>query len=202
LFSSSKMWRAKHWLKHVCSAAIAAAGWGWGHAAQAAAQKPGFVEVELIAEHTAAVPGKPLWIGLSMKHDPGWHTYWKNPGDAGLPTTLSFTLPGGYRAGAIEWPYPQRIQVKQLASYGYEGTVLLPLLLFVPKDATGTVNLMAGVQRKLHSRKRRRAVEPAGAKRPAARHAGGPVCGGACGTAPPRARRERQRRAREWAAHG
>jgi DsbC/DsbD-like thiol-disulfide interchange protein len=137
------MWRAKHWLKHVCSAAIAAAGWSWGHAAQAAAQKPGFVEVELIAEHTAAVPGKPLWIGLSMKHDPGWHTYWKNPGDAGLPTTLSFTLPGGYRAGAIEWPYPQRIQVKQLASYGYEGTVLLPLLLFVPQDATGTVNLTA-----------------------------------------------------------
>jgi thiol:disulfide interchange protein DsbD len=109
----------------------------------AAPQKPGFVEVELVAEHAVAVPGKPMWIGLSMKHDPGWHTYWKNPGDAGLPTTLAFTLPSGFQAGTIEWPYPRRIPVKQLASYGYEGDVLLPLLLFVPKDAAGAMTLKA-----------------------------------------------------------
>jgi DsbC/DsbD-like thiol-disulfide interchange protein len=109
----------------------------------AAAQKPGFVQVELVAEHAAAVPGKPLWIGLLMKHDAGWHTYWKNPGDAGLPTTLAFTLPAGFQTGAIEWPHPQRIAVKQLASYGYEGELLLPLLLFVPKQAKEAVNITA-----------------------------------------------------------
>jgi DsbC/DsbD-like thiol-disulfide interchange protein len=113
----------------------------WCTAAYSAPQKPGFVQVELVAEHTTATPGKPLWIGLRMQHDAGWHTYWKNPGDAGLPTTLNFTLPAGYRTGPIEWPHPQRIVVKQLASYGYEGDLLLPLLLFVPKQASGKMML-------------------------------------------------------------
>jgi thiol:disulfide interchange protein DsbD len=115
----------------VCVAAVLA---GVLLPAQAAPQKPGFVQVELIAENTALTPGKPAWIGLSMKHDRDWHTYWKNPGDAGLPTTIQFTLPPGFKAGAIEWPYPQRIPVKQLASYGYSDEILLPLLLFVPRQ--------------------------------------------------------------------
>jgi DsbC/DsbD-like thiol-disulfide interchange protein len=113
-------------------------------AVQAAPQKPGFVQVELIAEQTAAAPGKPLWIGLSMKHDPGWHTYWKNPGDAGLPTTLAFTLPAGFQVGEIEWPHPERIPVKQLASYGYGDDLVLPLLLFVPKNAQGVATARSG----------------------------------------------------------
>ncbi|MGL4574032.1 MAG: protein-disulfide reductase DsbD domain-containing protein, partial [Burkholderiaceae bacterium] len=103
----------------------------------AAPQKPGFVQVELVAEQAAVVPGKPIWIGLSMKHDPLWHTYWKNPGDAGLPTTIAWTLPPGFQAGEIEWPHPQRIPVKQLASYGYSDQLLLPLLLFVPRQLAG-----------------------------------------------------------------
>jgi DsbC/DsbD-like thiol-disulfide interchange protein len=115
-------------------------------AAIAAPQKPGFVQVELVAEHTAATPGKPLWIGLRMQHHAGWHTYWKNPGDAGLPTTLTVSAPTGYRTGPIEWPHPHRIPVKQLASYGYEGDVLLPLLLYVPKQASGSVTLSAKAQ--------------------------------------------------------
>lgn len=109
---------------------------GFANQAAARPQKPGFVEVQLVTEHLSIAPGKPLWIGLSMKHDPGWHTYWKNPGDAGLPTTIQWTLPPGFRAGEIEWPHPQRIPVKQLASYGYGDQILLPLLLFVPRQFT------------------------------------------------------------------
>jgi DsbC/DsbD-like thiol-disulfide interchange protein len=133
------MWRARAWAR--CAALVLAV---FGMAsAHGQPQKPGFVQVELIAGQTAFVPGQPAWIGLSMQHDPGWHTYWKNPGDAGLPTTLTFTLPPGVRSGAIEWPHPQRIQVKQLASFGYEGDLLLPLLLFIPKNAAGTVSIAA-----------------------------------------------------------
>ncbi|WP_354675267.1 protein-disulfide reductase DsbD domain-containing protein [Cupriavidus alkaliphilus] len=68
-----------------------------------------------------------MWLGLSIQHQPHWHTYWKNPGDSGLATTLSWQLPDGVRAGDIEWPTPQQLPVGPLMNYGYEGQVLLPV---------------------------------------------------------------------------
>ncbi len=73
------------------------------------------------------VPGKPLWLGLQIEHKPEWHTYWKNPGDSGLPITLEWSLPTGASAGDIAWPIPKKIPIGDLANYGYEGTVLLPV---------------------------------------------------------------------------
>ena len=99
--------------------------------------KPGKVEVQLIADPAATVEGRPIRVGLRMKMDPGWHTYWKNPGDAGMPTRLTWTLPAGWQAGDIEWPAPERIPVGELASYGYDGEVLLPVLLFAPRGWSG-----------------------------------------------------------------
>jgi len=96
------------------------------------AAKPGRVAVELVSEFAAIVPGKPFWVGLRMRHDPHWHTYWRNPGDAGAPTTLAWTMPPGFRAGGIEWPFPERLQRGPLASFGYQGDVLLPVLIFPP----------------------------------------------------------------------
>ncbi|TRZ64597.1 MAG: hypothetical protein D4S02_10525 [Rhodocyclaceae bacterium] len=69
-----------------------------------------------------------------MRHDAHWHTYWRNPGDAGSPTTLAWTLPAGFRAGEIEWPFPERLQRGPLASFGYQGDVLLPVLIFPPRE--------------------------------------------------------------------
>ena len=96
--------------------------------------KPGRVAVELVSELVAIVPGQPFWAGLRMRHDPHWHTYWRNPGDAGAPTTLAWTLPPGFRAGEIEWPFPGRLQRGPLASFGYQGEVLLPVLIFPPRE--------------------------------------------------------------------
>ena len=76
-------------------------------------------------------PGKPVWLGLQIAHQPEWHTYWKNPGDSGLPTMLDFKLPVGITAGDIAWPTPKKILIGTLANYGYEGTVLLPVPLTV-----------------------------------------------------------------------
>lgn len=99
-----------------------------------AAAKPGSVAVELVSEIVAIVPGKPFWAGLRMRHDTHWHTYWRNPGDAGTPTTLTWNLPPGFRAGEIEWPFPERLQRGPLASFGYQGEVLLPVLIFPPRE--------------------------------------------------------------------
>src|SRR5262245_45587611 len=67
------------------------------------------VRVELIGETTAIQPGGTVWVGLHQRIRPGWHTYWSNPGDSGEPTSIEWTLPAGFQAGAIEWPHPERI---------------------------------------------------------------------------------------------
>jgi thiol:disulfide interchange protein len=90
------------------------------------------VRAELLAHAPEGVePGKPVWVGLQLVHQPEWHTYWKNPGDSGLPTELSWTLPAGIEAGPIAWPLPRKIPIGSLANYGYEGSVLLPVPLTV-----------------------------------------------------------------------
>ncbi|CAN7590467.1 protein-disulfide reductase DsbD family protein [Acidovorax sp. LjRoot129] len=116
-----------------------------GHQGSSVVTTP-YVRAELIAQAPQGVaPGQPLWLGLQITHQPEWHTYWKNPGDSGLPTDLAWTLPAGLSAGEIAWPLPKKIPIGTLANYGYEGTVLLPVPVtvastFAPgplaKDAT------------------------------------------------------------------
>ncbi len=95
------------------------------------------VRAELVAQAPDGIgPGKPLWLGLQITHQPEWHTYWKNPGDSGLPTQLEWKLPEGIDAGEIAWPVPQKMPLGNLANYGYENTVLLP----VPMTVASTFN--------------------------------------------------------------
>ena len=90
------------------------------------------VRAELMAHAPEGVePGKPVWVGLQLAHQPEWHTYWKNSGDSGLPTQLTWTLPAGVTAGDIGWPLPKKIAIGNLANYGYEGTVLLAVPLTI-----------------------------------------------------------------------
>ncbi len=96
------------------------------------------VRAELVAHAPeGVVAGKPLWLGLSLEHKPQWHTYWKNPGDSGLPTTLAWTLPEGFAAGEIEWPTPRKLPIGPLLNYGYDGVVLLPVKVQVPAGFAG-----------------------------------------------------------------
>ena len=93
------------------------------------------VRAELMAYAPDGVtPGAKVWLGLQLAHQPEWHTYWKNSGDSGLPTTLQWTLPAGVVAGDIAWPLPQKISIGRLANYGYEGTVLLPVPLTITPE--------------------------------------------------------------------
>jgi thiol:disulfide interchange protein DsbD len=91
----------------------------------------------LVPRMHAARPGEPLQLGLLLEHAPHWHTYWRNPGDSGLPTRLRWILPEGVEAGPIDWPLPTRFDLDPLVNYGYEGRVLLPVTLAVPADLTG-----------------------------------------------------------------
>ena len=95
----------------------------------------GQVRAELLAWAPDGVtPGQQVWLGLQIAHQPEWHTYWKNPGDSGLPTMLAWQLPAGITAGDIAWPTPKKIPIGTLANYGYEGTVLLPVPLTVARN--------------------------------------------------------------------
>lgn len=90
--------------------------------------------------------GLPLWVGLRIEHAPEWHSYWKNPGDSGLPTELEWQLPAGVKAGAIAWPAPKKFALGDLANYGYEGTLLLPVPLTVEPNFAGqqlTIEVLA-----------------------------------------------------------
>jgi len=113
-------------------------------AAQAAPVRTEHVEAELVAESSAAAPGRPASVGLRLKMDEHWHTYWRNPGDSGLPTKIRWTLPEGWKAGPIQWPYPEGQRVGPLMNYGYSDEVLLLVELTPPADAKpGPVTLRA-----------------------------------------------------------
>ena len=85
----------------------------------------GHVKAALIPEVRSIQPGRPFWIALKLHPEPGWHTYWKNPGESGLATKIKWTLPDGFKAGPVVWPFPQKVVVPPVTSYGFEGDVYL-----------------------------------------------------------------------------
>jgi thiol:disulfide interchange protein DsbD len=89
----------------------------------------------LAADSAAVAPGQAFQAGLRLRLSPGWHTYWRNAGDAGAPPEVSLTLPQGAAAGPIAWPAPERIPYGPLVNFGYTGEVLLPFEVRVPEGA-------------------------------------------------------------------
>ena len=97
------------------------------------------VVAELIPETTLITAGKPFEVILHLKMDEGWHTYWINPGDAGLATTIRWTLPEGFTAGPIQWPTPEKHNMGPLVTYGYEGDVYLITTITSPATISSGV---------------------------------------------------------------
>lgn len=108
---------------------------------QAKAVKVEHVEAEILMRDQVAVAGSNTWAALRLRHDPHWHTYWRNPGDSGLPTQLTWQLPAGWKASELQWPAPKPIPIGPMVNYGYEDEVLLPVALSVPAAARGDVTL-------------------------------------------------------------
>ncbi|WP_461162733.1 protein-disulfide reductase DsbD domain-containing protein, partial [Simplicispira piscis] len=91
------------------------------------------VRAELVAHAPEGLtPGQTVWVGLWLTHQKDWHTYWKNPGDSGLPTELTWELPPGLDMGETAWPVPRLFRIGKLANYGYDGQVLLAAPMQVP----------------------------------------------------------------------
>jgi thiol:disulfide interchange protein DsbD len=82
------------------------------------------VRAEWIPESTHLQPGVPLVLGLKLAHAPQWHTYWINPGESGLPTTVEWDLPEGFAAGELQWPTPEWMSLMGMVSFGYGGEIM------------------------------------------------------------------------------
>ncbi|MEO1237927.1 MAG: protein-disulfide reductase DsbD domain-containing protein [Planctomycetota bacterium] len=94
--------------------------------------RDGQVEAQLVSSQAAVQPGTTVLVGLRLKMDDGWHTYWQNPGESGQPTAITWNLPPGFVAHDIDWPAPEYFEFGGLASYGYHGEIVLPVRIDVP----------------------------------------------------------------------
>ncbi len=98
-------------------------------------QEARHVNVNLATEVTSIQPGRSFRVGLFFELEKGWHTYWLNPGDSGLPVAISWKLPSGFISGDIQWPYPSRLGSDSVVNFGYEGEVLLIVDIKAPPTA-------------------------------------------------------------------
>ena len=116
-------------------------------AVRAAPVQTEHVEAELVPESPTIAPGRSFTIATRLKVQPGWHVYWINPGEAGLPPTVDWTLPKGFAAGPIAWPYPKRLPIPGAMNYGYEGELLLLSAVQAPATVpSGVLPISAKVQ--------------------------------------------------------
>ena len=83
------------------------------------AQRTERIAAELVPMTQWATPGSTVVVAVRQDIQPGWHTYWRNPGDSGGATTLDWTLPAGVKADPILWPLPTRQRLLGLMNYGY-----------------------------------------------------------------------------------
>ena len=103
-------------------------------------------QVQLLLSADTVRPGDTIWAGVDLKMDPAWHTYWKNPGEAGMATKIEWQLPPGVTAGETQWPLPEKLPPAEVTTYGYnhEVVLLVPLTL-ASNSPTGPLDLKANV---------------------------------------------------------
>lgn len=93
-----------------------------------------YVDVSMISEFDNVTPGMEYWIGAHFKIEKDWHIYWKNAGDAGLPTKIEWETPKGIEIGDLHWPYPKRMPFAGMANFGYENEVVLLAKVKIAED--------------------------------------------------------------------
>ncbi len=107
---------------------------------QASAARP-HVTVTLVPEHTVIVPGTATRVALRFQVEPGWHVYWRNPGESGVATTVAWTLPPGFSADSLEFPTPARLDVAGVVTHILEGDVVVQTTLRV----SGAAHMASGL---------------------------------------------------------
>src|SRR5271170_4208822 len=92
------------------------------------------VKSRLVSEVNSIAPGQVFWVALELDIRDGWHTYWRNPGDSGEATKLTWQLPPGFAAGDIVWTTPHRFELAPLVNYGYAKHAVHLVQITAPKD--------------------------------------------------------------------
>ena len=135
--------RRRGWTAGIgCVVLIAVA---WATDAMAAPQQAPHSSVELIAEDSTIAAGKDFTLGLLFRLEPHWHIYWINPGDSGEPPRVTWQLPQGFTADAIQWPTPKRLPAGTLMDFGYEQQVLLAARVHTPAAIAPQTTIHAAV---------------------------------------------------------
>ncbi len=109
---------------------------------------PSHVRVELFQEEETIEPNRSFWVALHFYLEDGWHVYWKNPGDAGIPLKVEWNLPAGFEAGPLQWPFPEKFTVADMVGFGYKGEVTLLTQVTPPAqlDPNAQISLQAQVK--------------------------------------------------------
>jgi thiol:disulfide interchange protein len=94
------------------------------------------VKSSLLHEETSIQPGRPFFVAIELKIEDDWHLYWKNPGKAGMPPSVTWNLPEGFVAGPLIWPTPEQLGSEKEAKFGYTGTLTLLAQIIPPKSYT------------------------------------------------------------------
>lgn len=106
------------------------------------AKRDNAIKPELVVR-SAAVPGVGTDLAIFMRTTPGWHGYWLNPGDAGLPMEVHWQLPQGWRVGELRYPVPHRLLVAGIVNYVYESDYTILTRIVPPPGATGSQRIAA-----------------------------------------------------------
>ncbi|MBI1181555.1 MAG: thiol:disulfide interchange protein [Alphaproteobacteria bacterium] len=120
-------------LNWAAAALLMVAAVGAGPASAVPVQTP-HTTAELVAADAAIAPGKPFQAAVKITPMKGWHTYWRNPGDSGMATTLDWSLPDGFSVGDIAWPAPEVMPYGPLINYGYDGEHWLLVTITPPES--------------------------------------------------------------------
>lgn len=128
-------------------ACLAAGLFLFGSPAAAQSFRTDNVEGALVSSRAVVAPGETFTVALRQQIRDGWHTYWRNPGDSGEPTTINWRLPPGFTAAPNEWPAPSVERAGPITTYVYEHEALLPMQVTAPADLKpGPIELAARVR--------------------------------------------------------
>ncbi len=101
------------------------------------------IDISLVSESAVVGKGEPFTVGVKIHHHEGFHTYWRNPGIAGVPVKLEWRLPAGFSAGPVLWPYPEKSMMAIHPVHGYERDVMLLVAITPPAEPPARVKLAA-----------------------------------------------------------
>lgn len=114
--------------------------------ASAFAEAPSPSRAQLVTGAQAIRANEPFWIAVHIQLDDGWHTYWRNPGDAGMSPQIHWQLPPGMEAEPIAWPYPSMFREGPLVTYGYSDDAWLFTRITAPPESRGSITIGAQVE--------------------------------------------------------